>query len=79
MNTFVSVTVHECTSLPECSYAYIYVSMENSKLEFHHRISYDEGMQELQKLAAQLGREPETRINQYNNTIVSHTLHGFLS
>ncbi len=72
--SYVGIHLVHYDKFPSSDYGFIYVAID--KLEMSHRVSYAEGLRELEKLSKQLGREPQHEINQFDPTISYITLHG---
>lgn len=77
-NTYVSVSMTNYQGYPSCNYGYSYVSVTNCKLVLSQNLSYKEAKRQLAKLALKMGRMPEKEPNQFDPTIVTYKLSGFL-
>lgn len=58
--------------------AHVYYSDETDGLELYHKISIEEGMNELRKLEKILGKPAKLIANHYNRTIFYKELAGYI-
>lgn len=78
MNTYVSVQITNYGMDSKLNGGIIYIAVENCKLEMCHRVSYEEAMKEMAKLAKLLKKAPTMTINWFNPEISYRELRGWL-
>ena len=76
MNTYMSVSITDFGNGHR--EGYIFISIDSCKLEVAHRLSYEEALKEMAKLAKRLNKAPDMNINWYNPSIFYRELAGYL-
>lgn len=76
MNTYMSVRITDYGNGRR--EGYIFINVDNCKLEVAHRLSYEAALKEMAKLAKLLNKTPTMTINWYNPTISYRELDGYL-
>lgn len=78
MNTYITVTITKFSTCPDLNVGFIYTSVNSCHLEMSNKVSYDDGKNQLVKIAVKYNlpiiREP----NPYDSTIVTYRVSGFL-
>ena len=78
MNTYVSISITNYGMDSKLNGGTIYISVENCKLEMCHRVSFEEALKEMAKLAKKLGKAPTFSANWFNPEISYRELRGYL-
>ena len=78
MNTYVSISITNYGMDSKLNDGIIYIAVENCKLEMCHRVSYEEALKEMAKLAKKLNKAPAMSINWFNPEISYRELRGWL-
>jgi hypothetical protein len=78
MNTYVGITITNYGMDSKLNHGYIYISINGCQLEMCHRVSIDDAVKELAKLAKRLGKAPTFTINEFDPSISYRELHGYL-
>jgi hypothetical protein len=78
MNTYVSINITNYGMDSKLNSGIIYISVENCKLEMCHRVSFEEAIKEMAKLAKKLGKAPTFSTNWFNPEISYRELRGYL-
>lgn len=78
MNTYISISMTKFNGCSVCDCGHFYISVQNCKLVNSHALTYAEAKRQLAKLAVKMGRQPVKEPNQFDPTIVTYKLCGFL-
>jgi hypothetical protein len=78
MNTYVSINITNFGMGSSLNQGYIYIASEDSKLEEGRKVTMEEALKEMAKLAKKLNKAPTFRCNYLNPTISYRELHGYL-
>jgi hypothetical protein len=76
-NVWVSIKITNYGMNNNLNYGHIYISIGN-KLELCHRVTFQEAVKEMAKLAKALGRPPKLVNNWYGPDISYRELAGFV-
>lgn len=77
-NTYISISMTHYKDYPTCNCGYFYISVNNCKLVNSHNLTYAEAKRQLAKLALKMGRMPVKEPNQFDPSIITYKLCGFL-
>ena len=77
-NTYISISMTNYKDYPTCNCGYFYISVNNCKLVNSHNLTYAEAKRQLAKLALKMGRMPVKEPNQFDPSIITYKLSGFL-
>lgn len=77
-NTYISISMTHYKDYPTCNCGYFYISVTDCKLVNSHNLTYAEAKRQLAKLALKMGRMPVKEPNQFDPSIVTYKLCGFL-
>jgi hypothetical protein len=78
MNTYISISMTKFNDCSICDCGYFYISVHDCKLVSSHTLTYAEAKRQLAKLALKMGRMPVKELNQFDPSIVTYKLCGFL-
>jgi len=78
MNTYISISMTKFNNCSVCDCGHFYISVQDCKLVHGHTLTYAEAKRQLAKLAVKMGRQPVKEPNQFDPTIVTYKLSGFL-
>jgi hypothetical protein len=77
-NTYISISMTNYKGYPTCNSGYFYISVNDCKLVNSHNLTYTEAKRQLAKLALKMGKLPTKEPNQFDPSIVTYKLCGFL-
>ena len=78
MNTYVSISITNYGMDSKLNHGYIFIMVESCQLEMCHRVSFEEAVNEMAKLAKKLGKAPTFSANEFNPEISYRELRGYL-
>jgi len=78
MNTYISISMTKFNGCSVCDCGHFFISVKDCKLVNSHALTYAEAKRQLAKLALKMGRQPVKEPNQFDSSIVTYKLCGFL-